>query len=112
MVCLGTALAYWDLSDETPTRVDLAVPKGSHRPHIDHPPTRVHVFGMSNFGLGRIEVSVGLDLGFRITHPNGLSSTVSDSDTAFQSTWPRPVCGGTFVVRVPNQAVSSNWPRS
>ena len=69
MVCLGSALAYWDLSDEIPTRVDLAVPAGSHRPHIDHPPTRVHVFGASNFGLGRIEVAVGLDLGFRITDP-------------------------------------------
>ena len=69
MVCLGSALAYWDLSDETPTRVDLAVPAGSHRPSIDHPPTRVHVFGASNFGLGRIEVPVGLDLAFRITDP-------------------------------------------
>ena len=69
MVCLGSALSYWDLSDETPTRVDLAVPAGSHRPSIDHPPTRVHVFGASNFGLGRIEVPVGLDLAFRITDP-------------------------------------------
>ncbi len=69
MVCLGSALAYWDLSDETPTRVDLAVPAGSHRPSIDHPPTRVHVFGASNFGLGRIEVPVRLDLAFRITDP-------------------------------------------
>ncbi len=69
MVCLGSALAYWDLSDETPTRVDLAVPAGSHRPHIDHPPTHVHVFAASNFGLGWMEVPVGLDLCFRITDP-------------------------------------------
>jgi predicted transcriptional regulator of viral defense system len=67
MVCLGSALAYWDLSDETPTSVDLAVPAGSHRPQIDHPPARVHVFGATNFGLGRIEVAVGMDLDFRIT---------------------------------------------
>ena len=69
MICLGSALAHWDLSDEIPTRVDLAVPAGSHRPQIDYPPTRVHVFGASNFGLGRIEVAVGQDLGFRITDP-------------------------------------------
>jgi predicted transcriptional regulator of viral defense system len=69
MVCLGSALAYWDLTDEIPIWVDLAVPAGSHRPKIDYPPTRVHVFGTSNFGLGRIEVVVGTDLGFRITDP-------------------------------------------
>ena len=69
LVCLGSALVYRDLSDETPTRVDLAVPAGSHRPSIDHPPTRAHVFGASNFGLGRIEVPVRLDLAFRITDP-------------------------------------------
>jgi len=69
MVCLGSALAYWDLSDVIPKKVDVAVPAGSHRPHIDHPPTRVHVFGASNFGLARIEVAVDLDLGFRITDP-------------------------------------------
>jgi predicted transcriptional regulator of viral defense system len=69
MVCLGSALAHWDLSDETPTRVDLAVPAGTHRPRIDYPPTRVHVFAARNFSLGRIEVPVGHDLGFRITDP-------------------------------------------
>ena len=112
MVCLGSALAHWDLSDETPTRVDLAVPAGSHRRHIDYPPTSVHVFGASNFGLGRIEVAVGQDLGFRITDPKGRSSTVSDSDIALGSTSPSPVCAGTFAVRGPNQAASSNWRRS
>jgi predicted transcriptional regulator of viral defense system len=69
MVCLSSALAYWDLSDETPISVDLAVPAGSHRPQIDYPPTRIHVFGATNFGLGRIEVAVGMDLDFRITDP-------------------------------------------
>ncbi len=69
MDCLGSALADWDLSDETPTQVDLDVVAGSHRPHIDHPPTRVHVFEASNFGLGRNKVLVGLDLGFHIDDP-------------------------------------------
>jgi hypothetical protein len=69
MVCLGSALAYWDLSDEIPNWVDLAVPSGSHRPRITHPPTRVHVFGASTFGLGRIEVAVEHDIGFSISDP-------------------------------------------
>lgn len=53
MVCLNSALAYWDLSDEIPSQVHLAVPQGSHRPAIDYPPTRVHVFQASTFALGR-----------------------------------------------------------
>ena len=56
MICLNSALAHWDLSDEIPTEVHLAVPEGSHRPTIDHPPTRIHVFRAATFGLGRIEV--------------------------------------------------------
>jgi hypothetical protein len=49
-------LAYWDLSDEIPARVDLAVPSGSHRPVIDYPPTDVHVFRADTFEIGRLEV--------------------------------------------------------
>ena len=56
MVCLNSALAHWELSDEIPTEVHLAVPEGSHRPTIDYPPTGIHVFRAATFGLGRIEV--------------------------------------------------------
>jgi predicted transcriptional regulator of viral defense system len=56
MICLNSALAHWDLSDEIPARVHLAVPSGSHRPVIDYPPTRVHVFRAETFGMGRLEV--------------------------------------------------------
>ncbi len=53
MICLDSALAYWDLIDEIPTAVHLAVPTGAHRPVIDYPPTVVHVFAASTFTLGR-----------------------------------------------------------
>ena len=56
MVCLHSALAHWDLSDEIPPVVHLAIPKGANRPVIDYPPTRVHVFAAGSFGVGRIEV--------------------------------------------------------
>ncbi len=56
MICLDSALAYWDLSDAIPREAHLAVPEGSHRPAIDHPPTRVHVFRAATFDLGRLEV--------------------------------------------------------
>lgn len=67
MVCLRSALAYWDLSDEIPAWVDLAVPEGTHRPRIDHPPVQVHVFRTGTFGLGRTEVTVGPGARFAIT---------------------------------------------
>jgi predicted transcriptional regulator of viral defense system len=56
MICLNSALAHWDLSDEIPSEVHLAVPEGSHRPTIDYPPVRLHVFGAESFSLGRVEV--------------------------------------------------------
>ncbi len=67
MVCSYSALAYWDLTDEIPSVVHFAVPKGSHRPVIDYPPTEVHVFGADTFGLGRIEVVHGEREQFWIT---------------------------------------------
>lgn len=67
MVCLSSALAYWDLSDEIPGWVDLAVPKGSHRPRIDSPPTRVHVFQANTFDLGRSVIHVAPEVQFSIT---------------------------------------------
>lgn len=56
MICLNSALAHWDLTDEIPAEVHLGVPEGAHRPVIDHPPTRVHVFRAATFALGRAEV--------------------------------------------------------
>jgi predicted transcriptional regulator of viral defense system len=59
MICLNSALMYWDLSDEIPAQVHLAVPSGSHRPLIDYPPTQVHVFHANTFLGGRLEVAAG-----------------------------------------------------
>lgn len=56
MIALDSALSYWDLTDQIPSTVHVAVPEGSHRPTIDHPPTTVHVFRASTFDLGRIEL--------------------------------------------------------
>lgn len=67
MICLNSALAFWDLSDEIPSEVHLAVPQGSHRPVIDYPPTRVHVFHPETFDLGRLEVKLERGERFWIT---------------------------------------------
>ena len=52
-IALNSALAYWDLTDEIPSTVHIAVPRGAHRPQIDFPPTTVHVFAAETFDLGR-----------------------------------------------------------
>lgn len=58
MICLNSAASFWDLTDELPDEVHLAVPRGAHRPHITYPPTRVHVFAVETFELGRIQQPV------------------------------------------------------
>jgi len=67
MICLNSALAHWDLSDEISSEVHLAVPQDSHRPAIDFPPTRVHVFRSTTFDLGRLEVTLEDGSRFSIT---------------------------------------------
>jgi predicted transcriptional regulator of viral defense system len=56
VICLNSALSFWDLTDEIPAEVHLAVPRGSRPPSIDYPPTRVHVFAADTFDLGRERV--------------------------------------------------------
>src|SRR5580700_10158006 len=58
MVCLNSAASFWDLTDEMPDVVHLAVPRGSHRPRIVYPPTRVHIFAPTTFSRGRVEQQV------------------------------------------------------
>ena len=52
-ICLNSALSFWDLTDEIPSVIHLAVPRGSRPPSIDYPPTRIHVFAAATFELGR-----------------------------------------------------------
>jgi predicted transcriptional regulator of viral defense system len=68
VVCLNSSLSYWDLSDEIPRRVHVAVPRHTHRPRISHPPITVHEFDPETFELDRrdIETPAG---GFTIYGP-------------------------------------------
>jgi predicted transcriptional regulator of viral defense system len=52
-ICLNSAASFWDLSDEMPDAVHLAIARGRHRPRIAYPPTRIHVFAAATFSLGR-----------------------------------------------------------
>jgi predicted transcriptional regulator of viral defense system len=65
-ICLNSALAYWDLTDEIPAQVHIAVPRGAHRPSIEEPPTKVHVFDARTFELEREQAHTDADEPFWI----------------------------------------------
>jgi predicted transcriptional regulator of viral defense system len=44
VVCLVTALAYHDATNEVPHEVQIALPRATKAPRIDHPPVRVFWF--------------------------------------------------------------------
>lgn len=68
-ICLNSALAFWDLTDEIPQFVHLAVPRGAHRPRIAEPPTKVHVFDARTFTFDRRRALTDADEPFWITSP-------------------------------------------
>jgi predicted transcriptional regulator of viral defense system len=65
-ICLNSALAYWDLTDELPAHVHVAVPRGTRPPAIDHPATKVHTFDAGTFGLERQQARTDVDEPFWI----------------------------------------------
>jgi predicted transcriptional regulator of viral defense system len=68
-ICLNSALAFWDLTDEIPEQVHIAVPRGAHRPSIDQPPARVHVFDAGSFEVDRRPAQTDADEPFWIYSP-------------------------------------------
>lgn len=62
-ICLTSALARHELTDEIPATIDLALPRGTRAPATSAPITS-HKFDPKTFDLGRDEVDVGA--GYRI----------------------------------------------
>ncbi|MGH3491379.1 MAG: type IV toxin-antitoxin system AbiEi family antitoxin domain-containing protein [Actinopolymorphaceae bacterium] len=52
VVCLTSALAVHDLTDQVPAAVHIAVPRTARPPRIDHPPIEVSRFDVDTFELG------------------------------------------------------------
>ena len=65
-LCLLSALALHDLTDEIPRSSDIAIPRGTHPMTIRHAPITWHRFATETFTLGRTEhalpggISIGL----------------------------------------------------
>lgn len=52
VVCLVSALVQWDLTDELPPAVQIAIRRGARPPHFDHPPIEVFHFDAATFEQG------------------------------------------------------------
>ena len=61
VICAVSAAAALDLTDELPPRVQVAVPRGRHRPRIAYPPVQVLNFDVATFelGLSHVEAATG-----------------------------------------------------
>jgi len=56
-LCLTTALARHGLTDEIPASIDVALPRGQHRPILAAPVTW-HLFDQASFDVGRVDAGV------------------------------------------------------
>jgi len=61
IVCCISALVVYNLTDEMPAVVQIAVPRGQRPPHITYPPTEVFRFDTATFelGLSAVEAAPG-----------------------------------------------------
>jgi predicted transcriptional regulator of viral defense system len=56
-LCLETALAHYDLTDQIPSRINVAVPRESSRVKFIAP-VQLHFFNQKTFELGRTTLSI------------------------------------------------------
>src|SRR5680860_491140 len=54
-LCLLSALAIHDLTDEIPGASDVALPRGAHRLAVRYAPIAWHFFDQKSFGIGPAE---------------------------------------------------------
>ena len=57
-LCLETALSRHGLLDAIPAAIDIAIPRGAHRPRLSAP-IRLHLFHPDTFDIGRETIDVG-----------------------------------------------------
>jgi predicted transcriptional regulator of viral defense system len=61
VVCGESALSLHELIDDIPHEVHIAVPRGSHRPTISYPPTKVSQYAVDtfNYAIEQFEAAPG-----------------------------------------------------
>lgn len=70
IVCCVSALVVYDLTDEIPSTVQIAIPRRQRPPRIDHPPTEVFRFAGATFELGLSSVEAAPARTSGCTAPN------------------------------------------
>ena len=74
VLCLISALAFHELTDEIPHQVHIALPKGAEQPRLDHPPLQVVRLSPASFRAG-VETHAVDGLELRVYSP---AKTVAD----------------------------------
>lgn len=67
-LCLTTALARHGLTDEIPSHIDVALPRGRHRPATSAPVVW-HAFAPDTFEIGRTALSLDVDASIGLYGP-------------------------------------------
>lgn len=67
-LCLTTALAHHGLTDEIPSRIHVALPRGQRAPRTSLP-VQWHMFNAETFDIGRDSLSLTDDLAIGIYDP-------------------------------------------
>ncbi len=55
VVCLLSALSFYELTDFVPSYVDVAIPRGMWKPRMKYPPVRIHYFSGDFYKKGIVE---------------------------------------------------------
>ncbi|MFT7637676.1 MAG: putative transcriptional regulator of viral defense system [Candidatus Omnitrophota bacterium] len=74
VVCLVSALAFYEVTDEIPRNVDLAIPRGAHANKIEYPPVKYHRFSLPTWKAG-IEIK---KIGGQEVRVYSLAKTLAD----------------------------------
>lgn len=68
-LCLLSALAIHDLTDEIPAASDVALPRGAHRLRARYAPIAWHFFDRETFKIGRTTQQLSADLAIGLYGP-------------------------------------------
>jgi len=58
VICLLSALSYYELTTFSPTIISMAICRGSRRPKIDYPPAEFYHFSKKQFEAGISEIKI------------------------------------------------------
>lgn len=75
LICLISALAFHEITDQIPRAVDVALKQGSRRPRMDNPPVRFFWFSEESWHEGAAFYTID-GIPVRITNP---AKTVADT---------------------------------